>query len=347
MFNQKNDLDNEHNTHKRLATNVCLLFIAYLPLKINSNIIGVIFENIEYRYLMTRLNYNHLYYFYAVATDGSISKASARLHLTPQTISSQITSFEAQIGFDLFDRKGKKMQQSEMGRLIYSYADDIFQLGDELKNVLKTQEPSHWQTLTVGITEVIPKTLAYQLLNPALNMVEPVRLVCHEGDQESLLADLAIDRLDLVLTDQPLQPGSLMKVYNHQLAKSGFSFFATKQLAFDRRKGFPQSLSGQPFLLQGKKSAVRQRLSSWFERHDIIPNIIAEFDDSALMKSFAQAGYGVFAGPTLIEKAIISQYKVRVIGRTEEVNEHYYVISPERRLKHPAIVEIVNGAMTK
>lgn len=112
------------------------------------------------------------------------------------------------IGFDLFDRKGKKMRLSEMGRLIYSYADDIFQLGDELKNVLKTQEPAHWHTLTVGITEVIPETLAYQLLIPALNMAEPVRLICHEGDQESLLADLAIDRLDTVLTDQPLQPGS-------------------------------------------------------------------------------------------------------------------------------------------
>ncbi len=208
------------------------------------------------------------------------------------------------------------MLLSEIGRLIYSYADDIFQLGDELKNVLKTQEPAHWQTLTVGITEVIPKTLAYQLLNPALNMAEPVRLICHEGDQESLLADLAIDRLDMVLTDQPLQTGSYVKAYNHQSAKSGFIFFATKQQASDCRKWFPQSLSGQPFLLQGKKSAFRQRLSSWLEIHDIVPNIIAEFDDSALMKSFAQAGYGVFAGPTLIEKAIISQYKVHVIGRT-------------------------------
>ena len=296
---------------------------------------------------MTRFNYNHLYYFHAVATDGSIAKASARLHLTPQTISSQITSFEVNIGFDLFDRKGKKMQLSEMGRLIYSYADDIFQLGDELKNVLKTQEPAHWQTFTVGITEVIPKTLAYQLLNPALNMAEPVRLICHEGDQESLLADLAIDRLDAVLTDQPLQPGSYVKAYNHLLAKSGFTFFATKQLASDCRKGFPQSLSGQPFLLQGKKSAVRQRLSSWLEKHDIVPNIIAEFDDSALMKSFAHAGYGVFAGPTLIENAIVAQYKVSTIGRTGEFEEYYYAISLERRLKHPVIVEIVNSAITK
>lgn len=292
---------------------------------------------------MARLNYNHLYYFYAVATDGSIAKASARLHLTPQTISGQITGFEKQIGFKLFDRHGKKMKLSEKGRLIYSYAQDIFQLGDELKVVLKTQEPIHWQTLTVGITDVIPKVLAYQLLNPALNMSEPVRLICKEGDQESLLADLAVDKLDMILTDQPLATGSHVKAFNHQLTKSGFSFFATKQLASTCRKGFPLSLSGQPFLYQSKKSAVRSLLSAWLEKNDVAPKIIAEFDDSALMKSFGQAGYGIFAGPSIIEEAIVSQYNVNIIGRTKEFEEHYYAISPERRLKHPAVLEITNS----
>jgi len=293
---------------------------------------------------MTPLNYNHLYYFYAVATDGSIAKASARLHLTPQTISGQITSFEAQIGVDLFDRKGKRLRLSEMGRLIYNYAEEIFQLGDEIKSVLKTHQPAHWLTFTVGITDVIPKVLAYQLLNPALNMAEPVRLICNEGDQDSLLAKLAVNRLDLVLTDQPLPSGSHVKAYNHQLTESGFTFFATKQLASQCRKGFPQSLSGQPFLMQGKQAAITQHLSSWLDKHHVVPNIIAEFDDSALMKSFGQAGYGVFTGPTLIEKKIASQYNVKVVGRTDEFKEHYYAISPERKLKHPAIVEIVNAA---
>ncbi|MBL4818347.1 MAG: transcriptional activator NhaR [Deltaproteobacteria bacterium] len=293
---------------------------------------------------MTPLNYNHLYYFYAVATDGSIAKASARLHLTPQTISGQITSFEAQIGVNLFERKGKKLQLSEMGHLIFGYAEEIFQLGDELKNVLKTQEPAHWLTFTVGVTGVIPKVLAYQLLNPALNMAEPVRLICKEGDQDGLLAELAVNKLDLLLTDQPLEMGSRIKAYNHRLTESGFTFFATKQLASQYGKGFPQSLSGQPFLLQGKNTAVRQRLSSWLEKHNIIPNIVAEFDDSALMKSFGQEGYGIFTAPTLIEKTIVSQYHVKIIGRTDEVKEHYYVISPERKLKHPAILEIVDAA---
>lgn len=293
---------------------------------------------------MTRLNYNHLYYFYTVASEGSIAKASARLHLTPQTISGQITSFEAQIGFELFTRQGRKMQLSEMGRLIYSYAHDIFQLGDELKVVMRTGEPNHWQTLTVGITDVIPKVLAYQLLNPALNMPEPVRLICKEGDQESLLADLAIDKLDMILTDQPLATGGHVKAYNHQLTKSGLTFFATKELAADCTEGFPSSLSGRPFLFQSNKSAVRSRLASWLEKHDIQPEILAEFDDSALMKSFGQAGYGIFTGPTIIEAAIVSQYKVSIIGRTEELEEHYFAISPDRRLKHPAVIEIINGA---
>lgn len=293
---------------------------------------------------MTPLNYNHLYYFYTVATEGSITKASEMLHLTPQTISGQITSFEAQIGVNLFDRHGKKLHLSEMGQLIYSYAEEIFHLGDELKNVLKTQQPAHWLTFTVGVTGVISKVLAFQLLNPVLNMTEPVSLICKEGDQSSLLAELAVNKLDLVLTDQPLQMGSHIKAYNHRLTKSGFTFFATRSLATICRKKFPLSLSGQPFLLQSKSTAVRQRLSAWFDKYDIVPNVIAEFDDSALMKSFGQEGYGIFTAPTLIEKTIVSQYNVRVIGRTNEIEEHYYVISPERKLKHPAILEIVNAA---
>jgi len=293
---------------------------------------------------MTPLNYNHLYYFYTVATEGSITKASSILHLTPQTISGQITSFESQIGVDLFDRKGKKMILSEMGQLIYSYAEEIFQLGDELKNVIKTQEPAHWLTFTVGVTGVIPKVLAFQLLNPVLNMAESVRLISKEGDQENLLAELAVNKLDLVLTDQPLPMGSHIKAFNHRLTESGFTFFATRKLATACRKNFPQSLSGQPFLMQGKNTAVRQRLSSWLEKNNIVPNVIAEFDDTALMKSFGQEGYGVFTAPTLIEDTIMSQYHVKIVGRTEEIKEHYYVISPERRLKHPAIIEIVNAA---
>ena len=292
---------------------------------------------------MSPLNYNHLYYFYIVAKKGSIVKASETLNLTPQTISGQISNFEKQIGVLLFDRKGKKLVLSELGDLVLGYAEDIFQIGDELKNVISTQQPNQCLTFTVGITDVIPKTLAYQLLNPALCMDDPIRLICHEGDQESLLAELAVNKLDLIITDQPLQPGSNVKAYNHQLTESGLTFFASKSMTTNFKDNFPSSLSEQPFLMQSKKSVIHQRLSSWFQTHNIAPNIVAEFDDSALMKSFGQSGYGVFTGPTLIEKHIVSQYNVRVIGRTEELKEQYYAISPERRLKHPAIIQIVNA----
>jgi LysR family transcriptional activator of nhaA len=293
---------------------------------------------------MSPLNYNHLFYFYTVATEGSITKASTRLNLTPQTISGQLTIFEEQIGIKLFDRKGKMLHLSEMGQLIYSYAEEIFQLGDEIKHILKRKEPGQWHTFTVGITDVIPKVLAYQLLSPVLKMNERVRLICQEGEQSNLLADLSINKIDCILTDQPIQLGSHVKAYNHLLVESGLTFFVAESLFKKCSSEFPQCLSELPWLMQSKKSAVRTRLSSWLEKHQISPDIVAEFDDSALIKSFGQAGLGIFSSPTLIEQYVVDTYDVKIIGSTEEIQEHYYIISPERRLKHPAIIEIVNGA---
>lgn len=293
---------------------------------------------------MSPLNYNHLFYFYIVATEGSITKASARLNLTPQTISGQITNFEAQIGVNLFDRKAKKLFLSQMGLLVFSYAEEIFQLGDEIKNILNRKQPSLWHTFTVGITNVIPKVLAHQLLSPVLKMNESVRLICQEGELTHLLADLSLNKIDCILSDQPLQLGSHVKAYNHQLVESGLTFFATESLLNDCNKTYPSNLSDLPWLMQSKKSAVRSSLSSWLEKQNISANIIAEFDDSALMKSFGKKGYGIFSGPTLIEDHIVEKYGVKVLGRTTEIKESYYIISPERRLKHPAILEIVNSA---
>lgn len=293
---------------------------------------------------MSPLNYNHLFYFYIVATEGTISRASARLNLTSQTISGQISSFEAQVGVKLFERKGKKLSLSEMGVLIYSYAEEIFQLGDEVKNILKRKQPSLWHTFTVGITDVIPKVLAHELLSPVLKMNEPVRLICVEGHQEHLLQDLSVNKIDCILTDQPLQLGSHVKAYNHLLIESGYSFFAADSLLKNSSEAFPTNLADLPWLIQSKKSAVRTRLSSWLEQNNIAPNIVAEFDDSALMKSFGRTGFGVFSSPTLIEEYVIDKYDVKVLGRTDEFKEPYYIISPERRLKHPAIIEIVNAS---
>jgi len=201
---------------------------------------------------MSPLNYNPLFYFYAVTTEGSITKVSARLNLTPQTISGQLTSFEEKIGAKLFDRKGKTLHLSEMGQLIYSYAEEIFQLGEEVAHILKRKEPAQWHTFTVGITEAIPKVLAHQLLSPVLKMNERVRLVCQEGDQSRLLAGLSINKIDCILTDQPLQLGSYVKAYNHLLVESGFTFFATKALQKSSSKESPQCLSDFPGLCRVK-----------------------------------------------------------------------------------------------
>lgn len=293
---------------------------------------------------MTPLNYNHLYYFFHVATDGSITRASTRLNLTPQTISGQIAAFEEQLGTKLFRREGRRLRLSAKGRQIYGHAETIFQLGGEIRQMLQTDRGAT-EVFRVGITDVIPKILANRLLQPVLQRSEQMRLVCHEGDQETLLAELAVDRLDCIITDQPLESGSHIKAWNYRILDSGFTFFARPELADSCSHHFPDSLSGQPFLAPGRKAGIRSFLLAWFEKHGLAPNIIAEFDDSALLKSFGQAGLGIFAAPSIIEDYVMSQYGVAAIGRTREFIDVFYVISPERRLQHPATLEIMESGL--
>lgn len=291
---------------------------------------------------MTPVNFNQLYYFYLVAREGSIARISEQLHITPQTISGQISALEHSTGSALFNRSGRKWSLTEMGRLSYRYAEDIFQLGDELRSVLKHQHVSQWQTFTVGITDVLPKAFIYQMLKPVFLLPQQLRLICREGEQTALLAELAMNKLDLVLSDQPLMPSSSIKAYNHEITSSDTSFFASPLLV-DALAGteFPACLHQQPMLLQSKRSIIRQRLESWFEQQQIVPQIVAEFDDSALMKSFGQQGLGIFSAPSQIEQNICQQYQVQVIGRTEAVREVFYAISPERKLTHPAVLQLV------
>ncbi len=295
---------------------------------------------------MTPLNYNHLYYFFHVATDGSITRASARLNLTPQTISGQIAAFEEQLGTKLFLREGRRLRLSAKGRQIYGHAETIFLLGGEIRQMLQTDGGAS-EVFRVGITDVIPKILANRLLQPILQRPGQMRLVCQEGDQEALLAELAVNRLDCIITDQPLKSGSHIKAWNYRILDSGFTFFAVPALAATCSRQFPESLSGQPFLVPGRKASVRSFLMAWFEKHGLAPHIIAEFDDSALLKSFGQAGIGIFSAPTIIEDYVMSQYGVAVIGRTREFVDTFYVISPERRLQHPATLEIVNTPLAE
>jgi LysR family transcriptional activator of nhaA len=290
------------------------------------------------------INYKHLHYFMVVAREGSIARASERLHLTPQTISGQISLLEKSLGDVLFTRAGRNLKLTETGRLVLSYADEIFSLGGELEEVVRNLPDGRPLVFRVGVADVVPKSIAYRLLAPALQLPEPVRIVCRENNIDSLLADLAIHRIDLVIADGPMPPGVSVRGFNHPLGECGITFFAVPRLALKLSKDFPQCLRGAPLLLPGEMTVVQSRLLKWFDSHHIHPRIIGEFDDSALMKTFGQAGAGIFIAPTAIAAEVEKQYGVVAVGATDEVREQFYAISVERKIYHPAVAAITETA---
>jgi len=293
---------------------------------------------------MAHINLKHLRYFWAVASHGSIARASKVLHLTPQTISGQLRELEDQIGAKLFAKTGRNLMLTDTGRLVFSYADDMFRISDELQDVLAGRTPGGGLTLHVGIAMVVPKLLAHRVLAPAMRMPEPVRLVCIEKPLVDLLADLSVHKLDLVLADSPLNPALNIRAYNHPLGESPITFFAAGGQAARWRAGFPASLDGAPMLMPTASSALRRALDLWFDRHKVKPRMVAEIEDRALMKTFGEAGVGVFTSPQAVEEDVLSKYAVEVIGRTDEVTERFYAISAERRIKHPAVSAITEAA---
>ncbi len=295
---------------------------------------------------MANLNYKHLHYFWVVANKGGIARASESLHLTPQTISGQLRVLEEAVGAKLFSRSGRHLVLTEAGRLTLSYADEIFTLGTELKEALQGQASGRPLRFRVGIAEVVPKLIAYRLLEPALKLAEPVRVICHEDKLDNLLAGMAVHKLDMLLTDSPMPPATNVRAFNHLLGECGTTFFAARALATRYRRNFPRTLNNAPMLLPTANSAVRVALAQWFDEVEIQPHIIGEFDDSALAKAFGQAGVGIFAAPTVIEQEIIRQYQVKPVGRTDKIRQQFYAISAERRLKHPAVVAVSHVART-
>lgn len=293
---------------------------------------------------MRHLNYSHLHYFWAVAREGSIASASRSLHLTPQTISGQLKLLDAAVGQPLFNRVGRRLLLSDMGRTVFAYADEIFTVGAELATVVRGNQLAGLTMLNVGVVNSMPKLIAERIIAPALMADPPVRVRCHEASLEQLLSGLAMHKLDIVLSDQPMPDGLGLKAYNHRLGESGMSFFARKDKARRFRGNFPQSLNDAPMLLPSQNSALRRRLDDWFESLELYPRIAGEFDDSALLKAFGEGGAGVFAGPSAIENEICRMYRMAVIGRTDEITERYYALSPERRLSHPSIVMITDTA---
>lgn len=293
---------------------------------------------------MRHLNYSHLQYFWVVAREGSIAKASGILHLTPQTISSQLKLLDEAVGQPLFNRAGRRLVLSEVGRTVFEYADEIFTVGAELANVVRGNQFEGPSSLNIGIVSSMPKLIAERIVAPALLAEHPVRVRCHEASLEQLLSELAVHRLDIVLSDQPVPEGLGLKAYNHRLGESGMSFFAQRRVARRYRGSFPTSLNDAPMLLPSQHSALRRHLDEWFEDESLSPRIAGEFDDSALLKAFGEAGVGLFAAPTVIEDEVCRMYRTAVVGQTTAVRERFYAISQERRLKHESVVHITNTA---
>ncbi len=294
--------------------------------------------------MLGAINYKHLHYFWVVAHEGSIARASQKLHITPQTISGQLSCLEDSFGQVLFERSGRKLRLTQVGRMVLRYADEIFELGRELSDVLRGEPAVGPVDFIVSAISVLPKTVVYKIIEPALNLPHDVRVICKEGPIETVISDLAMHKVDLVLADTPLATLFGINAYNHLLGESGLSFFAEPTQAKRLRKGFPQSLEGESLLVPSEQNAIRREFDHWLAEHRIYPKVKGIFDDSSLLKAFGQTGLGVFFLPSIIEAEVCRNYGVRVIARTDEIKQSFYAISLERKIRHPAIAAICTKA---
>jgi LysR family transcriptional activator of nhaA len=293
---------------------------------------------------MQSLNYHHLRYFWVVAREGGLVPAGKVLRLSHPTLSTQVHALEAQLGQQLFTKVGRKLVLTDVGRVVYRYADEIFTLGREMADVVAGRSAGRSLRLNVGIADVVPKLVVRRLIQPALALPEPVRLVCYEGSLEKLLGDLAMHTLHIVISDAPVPPGSHVRAFHHLLGETGVTFFATKALARAHRRGFPKSLNDAPMLLPLESFTLRRSIDAWLARHRITPRVVAECEDSALLMALGADGLGVFAAPTAVEKEVAREHGVEVLGRVAQIRERYYAISVERRLENPAVVAISDAA---
>ena len=296
---------------------------------------------------MEYLNYHHLRVFWTAAREGGVTRASEKLHVSQPTVTTQIRALEQALGQKLFKRSGRHLVLTDLGRSAYRYADEIVGLGQELLDRMKGGSPGREVRLTVGIADVLPKLIAYRILEPALKLREPVRVEGIEDAPERLLAELAVFGLDVVLADAPVGPAVRVRAYNHLLGECPVSVFGADRLAKAYRRGFPRSLDGAPFLLPRQDSALRLALDDWFGREGVRPHVVGEFDDSALMKALGQAGHGLFPAPSPIAGEVCRQYDVRSIGTLESVRQRFYAITVDRKLKHPAVIAICESARRK
>ena len=296
---------------------------------------------------MEWLNYHHLLYFWTVARIGSVSRASAELRLTQATVSAQLKSLEQALGEKLFRKSGRHLVLTDTGKVVFRYAEEIFSLGQELMGALKGRPAGRMARVTVGVTDVMPKLVAYQLIEPALKLKEPHRIICREGTNSELLAALAVHDIDVMLSDAPIDPAVNVRAFNHLLGESSVILFGVTGLAAKYRAGFPRSLDGAPFLLPTSNTTARRLLDQWFESQNIRPAVVAEFEDSALLQVFGQRGLGLFVAHSLISVEVQRQYRVKVVGQLDGVTERFYAVSLDRKLKHPAVVAISDAARAR
>lgn len=290
------------------------------------------------------INYKQLYYFWNVARYDGVTRAAEALNLTPQTISGQVSELARSLGVELFERSGRRLKLSPAGRLAFTHAEEIFNLGKELEAVIKGRHKQGELLFRVGVSDVIPKSLAYRLLAPAMQIAEPLRLQSFANKLGQLFADLAIHEIDLVIADRPLPAELGVKGFSHLLGESAIAFYGTPGLAGQIRENFPHSLSGAPMLLPGMENSMRPALERWFAKLNIQPQVRGEFDDSALMKAFGQEGIGLFPAPVVVQAQAARQHGVEIAGTAWEVSCRYYAISAERKLRHPAVIAISQAA---
>ena len=294
---------------------------------------------------MPWLNYHHLLYFWTVARTGSVTKACVELNLTQPAVSAQIRMLERALGEKLFMKRGRNLVLTDIGRLVYRYADEIFVLGREMQETLAGRISGQPQRLVVGVADQVPKTIVYKLLEPSLHVPDAVRLTVREDGLERLLADLSMHSVDLVISDAPIGGATRIKAFNHLLGETDVSIYGTPALAATYKKNFPHSLHGAPMLMPMATSQLTRTLMSWFDSNGIRPVVIAEIEDSALLKMFGQGGVGLFPAPTAVEDDVIKRYAVKSVGRLEAVRERFYAISVERKITHPIVREITSRAV--
>lgn len=290
----------------------------------------------------TGMNFRHLYYFWVVAKEGGVTRAAQRLGLAVQTVGTQLALLEQSVGKQLFSQQGRRLVLTEAGRTALSYADQIFLLGEQMQEALGESD-SHKTRLTVGISDSLPKLTAFRLLEATMHLERPVRLVCHEGQFEALLGELALHKLDVVLTDRAVRSGTTLKVFSHQLFESATIVAGAPALAGIYAENFPASLNGAPFLLPTRNNALRGRIDEWFEQHGVRPDIVGEFEDNALLNTFGRRGLGLFFATAALASDIFEQFGAVLVGPVPQVREQFYAISNERKIKHPAVEAILSA----